>query len=324
MYSFIYKQETKEIIETNCDNVSDNNIFDPLFFDNKEFHNYHQIFAEKVYKVLFEREDKILGYCYIGKREKIAKLPYSAPFALLYPPKKWRIYDIFKIVKGLISFCNSIDCDRIFLTLPPEIYNPELINSLSTILFSEGFKVSLVDINQYFDFSTYENKESYLAGLMRMKRRNYNKAIKNRLEFVKVNDENFEKAYDVIEINRREMGYPLKISKSQMKDIINMKCLSSSCFLVNKDSQAIASAIVFDVTSEISQVIYWGDNPEFREFSPMALLTTEIFNYYKTKGKKYLDIGPSSDKGIINPGLFEFKQSIGCSHTIKLSFEFQL
>lgn len=324
MYSLLYKKESGKAEEADCSKINVDNLFKPPFFDSKEFHYYHQKFAESVYQVYFESESSILGYCYIGKRGKTASLPYSAPFSLLYPQEKWRIDDILQIVKGLISFSSSIACDRIVFTLPPEIYDPALIHSLSSCLFSEGFRVLSVDLNQFFDLSTFESKESYLAGLMRMVRRNYNKAINNDLEFVKIETGSFEEAYDVIEVNRREMGYPLKIPKSQMRDIINMKCLSSSCFLVRKNGQAIASAIVFDVTDDISQVIYWGDDPEFREIRPMALLTTDIFEYYKVQGKKYLDIGPSSANGIINPGLFEFKRSIGCSHTVKLSFEFQM
>ncbi len=212
-----------------------------------------------------------------------------------------------RLLKGLSVSAVQLHVIRSFSTLPPEIYDPALINSLSSCLFPEGFRVLSVDLNQFFDLSTFESKESYLAGLMRMVRRNYNKAINNDLEFVKIETGSFEEAYDVIEVNRREMGYPLKIPKSQMRDIINMKCLSSSCFLVRKNGQAIASAIVFDVTDDISQVIYWGDDPEFREIRPMALLTTDIFEYYKVQGKKYLDIGPSSANGIINPGLFELK-----------------
>jgi hypothetical protein len=320
----VYNCESSKSVVAAGEKFSDESLFEPLFFDSEEFQHYHERFAESVFHTYFEGLSGILGYCFIGKNGKTAELPYSSPFSLIYPRRNWRIEDIFRILQGLIDFCSSIACERIVFTLPPEIYNPSLVYSLQSCLFSTGFKVLSVDIDQYFDLSTYESKEQYLSSLMRMTRRNYNAAIKSGLEFNKLEDKDFEEAYEVIEQNRKEMGYPLKIPKTQMRDIINFSCSSSSCFLVKRNNEAIASAIVFDVTDEISQVIYWGDKPEYRRLKPMALLSTGIFDYYKRYGKKYIDIGPSSDKGIVNPGLFEFKRSLGCRHTVKLSFEYRL
>jgi len=289
-----------------------------------EFHEYHERFSEAVYHLIFETDKDILGHCYIGKKGKIASLPYSAPFSLLYPRKKWKLEDIIQCLEGLILFCKYLEFSKIYITLPPDIYYPSLVNTLSSCLFSKCFKVFSVDLNQYYSLENFDTVELYLSSVERMVRRNYNKAIKNDLKFVKIDKNRFEEAYNVIQINREEMGYPLKIPKNQMKNIINLEHLKSSFFLVKKKDTAIASAIVFDVTNEVSQVIYWGDNPSYRVLRPMALLSTHLFDYFKNQGKKYLDIGPSSDKGIISPGLFEFKESLNCKSTIKLTFELTL
>ena len=64
-----------------------------------------------------------------------------------------------------------------------------------------------------------------------------------------------------------------------------------------------------------------------------SLLSSITLEYEKVKEKKYtlrlmevydvviLDIGPSTENGIPNYGLCEFKESIGCSVTMKYSFE---
>lgn len=50
----------------------------------------------------------------------------------------------------------------------------------------------------------------------------------------------------------------------------------------------------------------------------------KLQEYYFLKGKKYLDIGPSTDFSIPNYGLCNFKESIGCDISLKLSFERKL
>ena len=42
--------------------------------------------------------------------------------------------------------------------------------------------------------------------------------------------------------------------------------------------------------------------------------------YYHSKGLKILDIGPSTENGIPNYGLCEFKENIGCTASLKYTF----
>ena len=53
----------------------------------------------------------------------------------------------------------------------------------------------------------------------------------------------------------------------------------------------------------------------------MNYLAFSLFSYYFDKGLRILDIGPSTENGTPNYGLCEFKENIGCSVTLKYSFE---
>jgi hypothetical protein len=55
---------------------------------------------------------------------------------------------------------------------------------------------------------------------------------------------------------------------------------------------------------------------------PMNLLPKLLFDYYKSIGKEFLDIGTSSEMGIINEGLTSYKKSIGCITSEKYSLKF--
>jgi hypothetical protein len=84
----------------------------------------------------------------------------------------------------------------------------------------------------------------------------------------------------------------------------------------------VAAAIVYRVSPQICQLIYWGDAPGFESSRPMNMLALKMFELFKAMGVDYLDIGPSSEDGIPNAGLCAFKESVGCTGDLKYTFEF--
>jgi hypothetical protein len=320
----IYDIQLNELIINKDRYINLDHFSKPTFYDTEEFHLYHRKFVSDVYRVIVKDNNKYLGYCYVGVNEGIVKAPYSSPFAIIYIKNKYKVRDVCQFIKGLIECTKSLNCQKIEFTLAPEIYSPELINSLIPGFFSEGFTVRTIDINNYYDLTDYTSKEFYLDNLIHSTRKSYKKALSYGLEFLEIQKEDFRVAYNVIKINREEMGYPLKISDLQMEDLINMNSLNCRCFIVKREDNIMASAIIFDVTDDISQVVYWGDISKYRKMSSMSILVTEIFSYYSEIEKKYLDIGPSSENGIINVGLADFKKSIGCNNNIKIKLDYEL
>jgi lipid II:glycine glycyltransferase (peptidoglycan interpeptide bridge formation enzyme) len=102
--------------------------------------------------------------------------------------------------------------------------------------------------------------------------------------------------------------------------IETIKVIPADFFIVSNKKQDIASALVFHVSKDIVQVVYWGDLPGFSEFKSINFLSFRIFEHYKKIGKKFIDIGISTEEGIPNYGLCEFKESIGCTIFPKYKF----
>lgn len=92
-------------------------------------------------------------------------------------------------------------------------------------------------------------------------------------------------------------------------------------FLLNKKGKDVAAAIVFCVDKDVYQVIYWGDIDGYSEERPMNLLAENVYEFYQQKGIQVLDIGPSTENGVPNYGLCDFKESIGVSVLIKVYFK---
>lgn len=319
----IYDIESEKVIEEidKAEGFNTKNYIESTFYDSEEFHKYHSKFAEKVYRILIKKKKKYIGYCYAGIKNNMLIAPYSSPFSMIYTKDNCRVSDMCKITKGLIEVTKYLNLSKFRIMLPPEIYNRENVNLIYSSLNNCGFKVKSIDINNYFDLSTYTDIETYLQRIDRKSRQNYNRAVTNGLKFINISNEEFMDAYDVIKRSKEELDYPLKISAAQMKDIINMELSNVNCFIVKKEEENIAAAIAFDITKDISQIIYVGDTVKYRNLRPTELLYIGLIQYYKEKGKKYIDLGPSGENGITNIGLADYKKSMGCSNVAKLCFE---
>ena len=174
-----------------------------------------------------------------------------------------------------------------------------------------------MDYDVNFEFYLDNFDENYLNNIHRNARKNYNNAVKNNLYFEKTED--IKTVYNIIKCNREFKGYPLWMS---LDDVINTsKIIKSDYFLVSSTSnEALASAVVHHIKENIVRVVYWGNTPEGESYRPINFLSYNLFKYYKAMGIKIVDIGTSTLNSIPNSGLCDFKESIGCNASPKLSF----
>jgi hypothetical protein len=94
-------------------------------------------------------------------------------------------------------------------------------------------------------------------------------------------------------------------------------------FLLEIEGKACASALVYRLNERVAMIVYWGHLEEASEFRPVNLLAYYLFNYYRPIGFEILDIGPSSEFGVLNEGLVNFKKSLGCIQTEKATLRYE-
>ena len=317
--------DDNSIVAFDFSSINENDFIVPVFFDDYQFHELHQVFVDNVVCLVVAAKKKVVGFCYIGNSDQSIYIPYSSPFSLIYLKNDFSIKDASLFVLGLIKYAEKKSVKAINIKFPPEIYKFELTNILSSILLYYGFSIKYFDLNNYFNLLSFINLDSYFENCNAKVRKNYRRAKKNGMYLKVLDKREFCVAYHVIQQNRKQMGYPLKITESQMKLLISIAKDRIKFFVVRTlNNIDIASAIVFDVTDKISQVVYWGDLLEYRKDRSMDFLALELFNYYFSLGKECLDIGPSSETGILNVGLLEFKRSLGCQSCLKHSFVYSV
>lgn len=285
-------------------------VFPKIIFDTVEFNELNKYKVKKVHYYLFGEKKKYFALSLGEGNDRDFYNPYSAPFASWVNLRKnWTLEQLEEAVGAFDRFAHDhMKCVR--FTLPPEFYGSKMIAGLLNILLRYGYSISWQDLNYAIDLHQYTEK-NYVHQIRQNARKNLRQALSNGLSLVLCIDLEMKKeAYRIIAINREERGYPLRMSWDQVRETIGI--VSHEFFLVKYNDISVAAAIVFHVTDEIAQVIYWGNILEYNSLRSINYLAFQLVEFYKAKGFHYLDIGPSSEKGNLNYGLCDFKDGIGC------------
>lgn len=280
-------------------------------YDRVEFNELNVGKVDSLHYILFFDTNVRFGLVY-GVKNNEGFIPFSAPFGcIVNARKKWEVLqldsalDVFEdylIRKGLKGFR---------WILPPDFYDSTMITVLQNKLFRQKYMVEFQDLNYALDLMEIK-ENTYEKVADRNARRNIRIADKAGLYMIecKTVDER-NTAYDVIKHNREYRGFPLRMSREQVMDTIEV--VPADMFLIRyPNKKNAASAIVYHVTEDVVQVIYWGNEPGEEDSKPVNFLAYKLSEFYIANGYKYLDIGPSTENGFPNFGLCDFKRKIGC------------
>jgi hypothetical protein len=275
-------------------------------FHSADFNALNQSRAEELRFLLYQAEHFTLGLV-VGKKQGVWYSPFSSPFGgVEYHGKKDEL-SIARSLNELQGFLN----EPIQITLPPDVYTGRF-NLLETDHYvRSAWKLLYKDFNYHLDLTT-----DFESNLHRNARKNLNKALATDHRFVKSEDEpSMREVYSIIERNRKEKGYPLKMSFEQV--VQTGSVIAMDFFRLEIEGKACASALVYRLNEQVAMIVYWGHLEAAAEFRPVNLLAHYLFNYYRSNGFEILDIGPSSELGVLNEGLAKFKLSLGCIQTEK-------
>lgn len=281
-------------------------------FDSVDFAelNHHKVSAVRCLAI---KDNKLRFGVILGEREESFSTPFSAPFATFSCNKSEKIEHYEAALESLKCFSRQ-EAKPIRFVLPPSIYGSRMMKQFFAMQ-RVGGTVLYTDVNYHYSLNRYCCFEEYLERGAKKSFHN-SKNIGFVFEHLDAFDSNHvERAYRVIQQNRLERGYPLRMSLQDVIDTI--KIIPADFFVMSYKGKDVAAAQVFHVTDDIAQVIYWGDLQEFSHLRTMNFFTYKLFGYYYETKTKVLDIGPSTEHGVPNYGLCEFKENIGCELSLK-------
>lgn len=253
-----------------------------------------------------------------GMNAHSMRCPFSASFGYIEDIKGGQSIENYEYALRLIDeYMNMLMPDKVEITLPPSFYRQSEISTWAFLLDLYGWRAERTDLDYAFRIpeiiSDYENVIAHNA------RKNLRISMQNGFELKKCEslDEKKE-AYRIIKLNRDSKGYNLAMTEQEVLDTI--KVVDADMYLLHADGINYASALVYEVSPKIGLVVYWGDIPDVGDKKVMNYLPYALLNEYHSRGFEYLDIGTSTLNGRPNYGLSNYKDSIGCVKTIKLTF----
>ncbi len=286
-------------------------------FASADFNELNADKCEEIFYLIFKDKKVRLGIIG-GIKENSFYSPFSAPFGgFSFIKQDIRLQYLEEAIFLLEEWSKSKKLKGIHITLPPFIYNESFISKMTNSFFLKGYKTKHLDLNYSFELKNLNS--DYASLLWRNARKNLNRSLKQDFIFkICKSTEEKSAAYKVILRNREAKGFPLRMTWEQVQKTTEL--IPADFFLLYNDGEKIASAMVFHISPQIVQVVYWGDLPEYSYLKTMNYLSFKIFEYYKSTEIEIVDIGPSTENSIPNYGLCEFKESIGCDISTKLTF----
>ncbi len=288
-----------------------------IFYNTAEFIELNKDKTDEIfYTAALENESPRFVFAF-GVREAEARSPFSAPFMIPVSIRKnpgLKHYD--EAIDSLEEFAHLNHWKHIRFIFPPLFYFKEELTAWLNVFYRRGWEIRNIDVNYALNLGTVYSDDYVSKRVLYNAKKNLNKAMKSNLELIHcTTDDESLRAYNIIADNRTEKGFPLRMSYDQV--INTIKLVEHEMFIVEHESDDIASALVYIVSVDTAQVIYWGDRLAFREFRPINFLAYKLIQFYGSQGFSWLDIGPSTEKSIPNYGLCDFKESIGCERGLK-------
>lgn len=283
------------------------------FFNTPEFFNFS--FSTNSKFLSFFQKDELIGVCNLAKINERFVSPVIGTFGgiSLLPGLSSDI-----ILKITACFSNYIDLNNLRpldVILKPICHNLSQQSTLLSGLLSNGFLIDFVDLDQYLKVDDL----SFAEKLKRNNLKRLNKCLVANFTFSLVSDNSdLLIVYNTIKLNRESKGYSMSLTFEQVLKSKNY-FPNRYFFFAAKNAQGlvVASSICLNLGNGILYVFYWGELPEYKDYSPVVFLANGIYGFCKNHKYQILDIGTSSVTGEPNIGLINFKNGIGCENSIK-------
>ncbi|MDE7119682.1 MAG: hypothetical protein K2O10_03650, partial [Muribaculaceae bacterium] len=283
-------------------------------YNSVEFSELNRGKADSLHYLVFA-DTKTRGGMILGRRGDVMCTPFSAPYGGIVAPRRLKTETVDLIWVSAADFARHAECS-LRVTLPPTFVDPDLIAKSVNALTQLG-ATALADINHHVDLA----RAGSPAALFAMKSRNQlNQAQKLPYSFEKLDPTpaNINRVYDVIVANHESRGFPVNM---RLDDVVaTAPIVGAEFFILTLDGIDVGAAQVHHPVAGMAQVIYWGDRPGFAPGRPMNMLAFKLFDYYMTRGAQIVDIGISTERGVPNYGLCDFKEGVGCSPTVRWTF----
>ncbi|MEM9981921.1 MAG: GNAT family N-acetyltransferase, partial [Bacteroidota bacterium] len=184
---------------------------------------------------------------------------------------------------------------------------------LSHILWQKHYQVVTSELNQHWYLP-------HLLSLHTSAQRRLRKCEQAGFQFSRWEQPDLSEVYQFVKAARERKKFPISLPQESFKMLFERFPLQHQVFTVRDKEKIIALTVTIAVNSKILYNFYPADRADYLNFSPMVMLMKGIKAYAIAQHYELLDLGVSTEKGTPNFGLLRFKQNLGSSLSLKLTY----
>lgn len=242
----------------------------------------------------------------------------KSPFGSFHVQPGASQQQITDLVTQIEKSCGEQSIVSLTIRSFPEIYSPRKSELIEKALRECGFAVKHTDISQVIQVSQED------MPLNVHKKRRIRKATRVGFHFIEISEDNLTEAYTLFVESRERKGYPVSMTREDLREMFKRFRKEYLLFGVFDKKKMIAAAVCIKINEKILYCFYIGDHLPYRSDSPVTFLIAGIYDHCREHHFELLDLGLSTDKGVLNKGLYAYKKTFGSIDSRKLTFEKKL
>jgi hypothetical protein len=227
--------------------------------------------------------------------------------------------DLLSIIREIEDWSRAKGVTSLIIRSFPEIYQAH-----HSLLIKNSLLATSFAIKYYYDITQAIPVSKEKMSLNTHKKRRLRKAEALGFTFRLLSIEFLEESYRLIVESREHKDYPVTMSLADLTAMFKRFPDEYLLFGMFDKNKLIATAVSIRVNAEIMYCFYIGDDLAYRTYSPVTPLVNGIYQFCQMNNYKILDLGISTDKGVLNKGLYNFKKSFGTLDSDKLTYLKQL
>jgi hypothetical protein len=301
----------------------------PLFWEKKYIACFDQIsvllasdpHTKGVIEVIDHELKDDLNLCTMFLSGQISNFEFNSSlistFGGIFAPMHEKL-DIF-LVNSINFLSKKYGVTSFKFRLPPDHLMDFNQKSQIQCLLDLGFRICLIEMNYSIELGNWSTDLMSKGNRKKLKQCVDNDLIFRNLEF-----NSLETIYNLLEANRLSLGTKLSVNFLKLSKLIESFPDKYFLFGVFYQNSLIAAAVCVETFPTNLYVFYWGDDKNFRHFSPITFLANEIIKFAKFRNYDYLDLGTVGPDGQYIKSLARYKQNLGASVSFKVSLEAKL
>lgn len=199
----------------------------------------------------------------------------------------------------------------------PFAYGEHEASSVFNCYLNNGYEILNHDVNH----SLIVDEVPMFDKMKRNNKKRLKKCNRDGFTFNQVSESNdYKDVYDVIAKNRKSKGYFISMSFDQVMEMAEL--FPDRVFFFNNkcNDEIVSASICMKISDSVLYVVYWGDLPGNEKYSPISHLANGIYEFAHQNSYNLIDAGTSSIDGQPNYGVATFKENLGFTSSLKLTY----